>query len=350
MQSRSPDSYTGPMIDLRSDTLTAPPAGMRAAMAAAEVGDDVYGEDSTVNRLEAFSAEILKKESALFVPSGTMANIVAFLTLSSPGDTMLISAESHPVHYEGGNLAALAGLLTRTLPGPGGKVTLDHVEAAILQIDDPHFSPTTLLAIENTTNRGGGSFYTPSEVEALGAVAWEKDLAFHCDGARLFNAAVAQDLDAADLVQPCHTACFCLSKGLGAPAGSVLVGSREHIHRARRLRKLLGGGMRQAGVLAAAGLYALENHVDDLRSDHDRTTWFREELETKGFQFARPTYTNIAYLNVSDPYAATAALAQAGVLVLPHDEDQVRVVFHRDITDDDTVAAARIFTEVLPPS
>jgi threonine aldolase len=338
------------MIDLRSDTLTKPTPAMRKAMAEAAVGDDVYGEDPTVNKLETFSAERLAKDAGLFLPSGTMANLIAFLTQARPGDSVLLSAESHPLHYEGGNLAAFGGLLTQPLPDPGGKLSLAAVEAAIMQIDDPHFARTTIMAIENTTNRGGGSYYTPSEVEALGAVAWDRDIAFHCDGARLFNAAVAQDVDPIDLVAPCHTACFCLSKGLGAPVGSVLVGNRELIHRARRYRKMLGGGMRQAGMLAAAGLHALEYHVDDLKQDHERATWFREELEEKGFHFARPTWTNIAYLHVAEPFSATAALAEGGVLVLPHDADQIRVVFHRDVTDDDTVAAARIIVETLEPA
>lgn len=337
------------MIDLRSDTLTKPSPGMLRAMHEAELGDDVYGEDPTVNKLEAYCAERLKKDFALFVCSGTMANLIAFLAQTKPGNSVILSAESHPVHYEGGNLAAFGGLLTRIIPDQGGKISLAQLEASIMQIDDPHFSPTTLVAIENTTNRGGGGFYTPSEVEGLGAVAWERDLAFHCDGARLFNAAIAQTIDPSELVSPCTSACFCLSKGLGAPIGSVLLGSKELIHRARRYRKMLGGGMRQAGIVAAAGLYALEHQVDDLRFDHERAAWFREELENNGFVFTRPVYTNIAYVRVDDSLQVTSQLAQAGVLVLPQGADQVRVVFHRDITDDDTVQAAKVFVETVSP-
>ena len=332
------------MIDLRSDTVTRPSAPMREAMAAAEVGDDVYEEDPTVNRLQEYAAALLGKEAALFVPSGTMANLIAFMAQTHPGDTVILSRESHPFHYEGGNMAVFGGLLTRTVTGELGRMTAEAVEAEVLQIDDPHFSHTTLVSIENTVNRGSGACYTPQDAAAIGEVCRRHGMRLHCDGARLFNAAVALGVEARELVAPCDTVSFCLSKGLGAPVGSLLVGGRKTIKRGRKLRKMLGGGMRQAGILAAAGLYALEHHVADLAEDHRRARVFRESLEGAGVSFSMPSPTNMVYIHAPDPLAATAALHDAGVQVLPHDAHEIRAVFHRDISDgglDQAVAACR---------
>ena len=335
------------MIDLRSDTVTKPSLGMREAMAHAEVGDDVYGEDPTVNRLQAYCATLFGKEAALFVPTGTMGNVTAFLAQTRPGDSVILSEEAHPFHYESANMAMFGGLLPVTVPDRLGKIAPEQVKARINQIDDPHFSHTTLVSIENTVNRGGGACYTPDEVAGIAAVCRAHGLKLHCDGARLFNAIVALETTTEAYGRLCDTISICLSKGLGAPAGSVLVGDRETIHRALRFRKMLGGGMRQAGILAAAGLYALEHHVQDLREDHRRARVFREALETIGVTFMLPSPTNILYFEVADGPATLAQLEEAGVRVLTHDDNQVRVVLHRDVDDNALGQAIDAFTRVL---
>jgi len=319
---------------------------MREAMAAAEVGDDVYGEDPTVNRLEARSAALFGKEAAVFLPTGTMANLAAFLSQTRPGDSVILSEESHPFHYEAGNMAMFAGLMPITVPDLLGKITPAQVAEKINLIDDPHYSHTTLVSIENTTNRGGGACYTPEETAAIAAVCRSHGLKLHCDGARIFNAAVALDVDPVDYGRHCDTLSFCLSKGLGAPAGSLLVGDRETVHRARRFRKMLGGGMRQAGILAAAGLYALDHHIQELHEDHRRARTFREALEAAGFTFCLPSPTNILYLYVQNGLEAVAALADAGVLMLEHGPI-LRAVLHRDIDDNALDQAVDICKRVL---
>lgn len=321
------------MIDLRSDTVTRPSAGMRAAMAAAEVGDDVFGEDPTVQALEERAAALLGKAAALFLPSGTMANLTALLSQTRPGDSIILSEGAHPFHYEGGNIALVGGLLPRLVARADGKLTPDGIAAQVVQTDDAHFSNTTLVALENTTNRGGGAFYTPEEVAAIGTFCKANALRLHCDGARLFNAATAAACSVADLAGPCDTVCFCLSKGLGCPAGSLLAGDRATIARAHRYRKLLGGGMRQVGILAAAGLYALEHHVAGLADDHRRAQSFREGLSDTGVQFPLPSPSNIVYLETPEAYRLAGALAQEGIAVLPVSPTRIRVVFHRDVDD-----------------
>lgn len=320
-------------IDLRSDTVTKPSPAMREAMARAEVGDDVYEEDPTVNGLEEYAASMMEKEAALFLPTGTMANLVAILAQTRPGESLILSEESHPYHYEGGNVAMVAGLMTRTVPGPLGKMRPEQAAALINQVDDPHYSHTTLVAIENTANRGGGACYGVDEVAAIGALCRERGLRLHCDGARIFNAAIAMDVNAADYARHCDTLCFCLSKGLGAPAGSILVGSRETIHAARRFRKMLGGGMRQVGILAAAGRYALEHHIPGLKEDHRRARECRTALEAIGVRFPLPSPTNILYVESTDAAGVVKRLARLGVRVNPPRGNRFRLVFHRDITD-----------------
>ncbi|MBI1318674.1 MAG: aminotransferase class I/II-fold pyridoxal phosphate-dependent enzyme [Candidatus Hydrogenedens sp.] len=321
------------MIDLRSDTVTKPTAAMREAMARAEVGDDVYEEDPTVNALQEYAAALLGKEAALFVPSGTMANLIAFLIQARPGDTVILAEESHPFHYEAANLSRVGGLMPWPVPDAFGKLTPDAVEKRIVQIDDPHFSHTAVVSIENTTNRGGGACYDVEEVRALGALAREHGIKLHCDGARLFNACAATGASAADYAQHCDTICFCLSKGLGAPAGSILAGTRSAMRAALQCRKMLGGGMRQIGILAAAGLHALQHHLPDLAEDHRRAREFRAALEANGGAFVMPSPTNILYLRHPSPFALVGALAQRGVFTLPHEADSIRAVFHRDIDD-----------------
>jgi len=320
---------------------------MRRAMAEAEVGDDVYGEDPTVNRLQSYAAELLEKENALWLPTGTMANLVAFLSQTRPGETVILSEEAHPFHYERANLAVVGGLMMHTIPDALGKFTAKEVSDRVVVEDDPHLSRTTLVSIENTTNRGGGACWEFHDVEAIASVCQRHGMRLHCDGARLFNACIVTNVEARYYARCCNTISFCLSKGLGAPAGSILAGDKATIKRARDYRKMLGGGMRQAGILAAAGLYALENHVDDLAEDHRRARIFRHALEGEGVRFLLPSPTNILYIEASNPIGITEALARQGVLVLPHGRNNIRVVFHRDIDDAAMEKALETFKQTL---
>lgn len=333
---------------MRSDTVTQPSKAMRAAMANAVVGDDVFGEDATVNQLEALAAEHAGKEAALYLPTGVMANLTAFLAQSKPGDTVILHENAHPYRFEAANLARFGGLLTRPLGGPQGKLAPADIQAAIERGDNPHLSPTTVVSIENTTNIGGGAFYTPAEVHAIGALCAEANLRLHCDGARIFNAAVAQGCTVAELAAPCHSVSFCLSKGLGAPVGSMLASDAATIGEARRLRKQLGGGMRQAGIVAAAGIHALEYHVADLAEDHRRAREFRAQLESAGISFPLPSPTNIVMVASADPEGHVNRLRERGVLALAAGPESVRAVFHRDISDAGAARAAEVFLTVWP--
>jgi threonine aldolase len=254
------------MIDLRSDTVTKPSPAMREAMAHAEVGDDVFGEDPTVNRLQDVAARLVGKEAALFVPSGTMANQLAVHLHTNPGDEMIVEGGSHVVRYESGAAAALSGVQTCWLSGARGILEPEQIEAAI-RPPDYHNPPTTLISLENTHNRGGGAIYPLATIGAIRKIAEARRIAMHLDGARLFNAVVATGIAAADYARSFETVSFCLSKGLGAPVGSVICSDGGRIGKLRRLRKMFGGGMRQAGIVAAAGLYALEHNIE---SAHDR--------------------------------------------------------------------------------
>jgi threonine aldolase len=257
-------------IDLRSDTVTRPTPQMRAAMAAAEVGDDVYGEDPTINRLQELAAERMGKEAGLFVPSGTMGNLAAVLTHCTRGDEVILGNLGHTFLFEGGGIAALGGVHSYVLPThPDGTLALEDIREAI-RSDDPHFPISRLITLENTHNRCGGVPLGLDYMDQVEQLARATGLKIHLDGARIFNAAVALGVPAARLVQAADSVTFCLSKGLCAPVGSVLCGSTEFIHKARRIRKQLGGGMRQAGVLAAAGIVALETMVTHLAEDHHR--------------------------------------------------------------------------------
>lgn len=337
-------------IDLRSDTVTRPSVEMRNVLARADVGDDVFGDDPSVLRLEARVAEILGKEAAIFTPSGTMANLIALMAQTRAGDTVMLSEDAHALHYEGGNFARFAGLLARPVPGALGKFSPQSVGNILVQKDDPHCSPMTLVAVENTVNRGGGACYTVEEIEALGGYCHEKRLRLHCDGARLFNAATALNVEAGVLAAPCDSVSVCLSKGLGAPVGSVLASDRATIHEARRCRKQLGGGMRQAGILAAAGLHALEHHVAGLADDHRRAREFRAALESAGLIFPMPSPTNIVIFESSEPQRHVEELGGRGVLMVPFGNGRIRAVFHRDINDEDLREAIRHSLAVLASS
>ena len=265
-------------VELRSDTMTRPTPAMRKAMAEAEVGDDVFGEDPTVNRLEMLAAERLGKEAALFVSSGTMANLVSQMSHCGRGDEMLLGSLAHSFYYEQGGSAAVASIHPRTVPNqPDGKLALDELEAAI-RADNIHFPRTRLIALENTHNLCGGAPLESAYIRDVAAIARRHGIRLHIDGARLFNAAVALGVPARQLVADADSVSFCLSKGLAAPVGSVVCGSREFIQTARRARKVLGGGMRQAGVLAAAGIVALNEMIDRLAEDHANARRLAEAL------------------------------------------------------------------------
>src|SRR6516225_1198839 len=256
-----------PIIDLRSDTVTRPTPGMRAAMAAAEVGDDVFGDDPSVNRLQERVAALLGKEAALFVPSGTMSNQICVKVHTQPGDELLCEANCHIYNYEAGGPAVLAGVTCRTIEGDYGVLDVSQLEDKIRPVND-HLVRTRLVCLENTHNRGGGRVYPLEKIQAISTWAHANGLMMHLDGARLWNAIVATGIPAAEWGRHFDSVSVCFSKGLGAPVGSALAGSHDFITRARRIRKRFGGGMRQAGVIAAAALYALDHHIDRLAEDH----------------------------------------------------------------------------------
>ena len=334
---------TSSTVDLRSDTLTKPTAAMRATMAGAEVGDDVFGEDPSVNALQQRVAQLLGKEAALYVPSGTMANLLCVLSQTAPGDTVILSEDAHPYNYESGNLAMVGGVSTRTVKGPLGTIEAWAIEACIVKTDDHHFSPTTLISIEHTTNRGGGNLYSLESIADIRALADTWGLKVHCDGARLFNAVAASGISAAEYARDVDTVCFCFSKGLGAPVGSILAGPADTVDRAHRFRKMLGGGMRQAGILAAAANYALDHHVDRLAEDQERARTFREALEeTPGIAFPMPTPTNIVIFDVEDGQRFVDLAKDGGVLLIAMGPRRVRAVFHLDIDDDGLSRAIEI--------
>lgn len=322
-------------VDLRSDTLTRPTEAMRQAMATAEVGDDVFGEDPTVNQLQERCAALLGKEAALFVPSGTMANLLAFLSQTHPGETIILHEDAHPYNYEAGNVAMVGGLLTRTLAGELGILDRDSIFPYVIRTSDHHFSETSVIALENTTNRGGGNIYPIETLRDIRALADENGIKVHCDGARLFNAVVETGHSAADFAQYCDTISFCFSKGLGAPVGSIIAGSADTINAAHRFRKMLGGGMRQAGFLAAAALHALDHHIDRLAEDHRRAREFRAGLEgLPGASFPMPSPTNIVLFDVKDVAAFMGKIQEQGVLMIPMGQRRIRAVFHLDIDDE----------------
>jgi threonine aldolase len=327
------------MIDLRSDTVTRPGEGMRRAMAAAEVGDDVFGEDPTVRALEERVAELLGKEAALFVPSGTMANQLALLLLARRGDEVIVGEGAHCAWFESGAGAALAGVQF-AIAGRGGIFTAGEMEAAVRPVAD-WFPHTRVVALENTHNRAGGRIFPQPEVQAIASRARARGLALHLDGARLWNASVATGLAPRELAGPFDTVSVCLSKGLGAPAGSLLASDRARIAEARRLRKMLGGGMRQVGVLAAAGLYALEHHVARLAEDHAHAAMIHAAVERVCPGQPRPE-TNIVMIDLPGgaPAEKFCALArEQGVLVSAFGPSRVRVVTHLDV-DREAVARA----------
>ena len=322
------------VVDLRSDTFTKPTPAMRAAMAGAEVGDDVWGDDPTARRLEAAAAEILGKEAALFVPSGTMANQIALLVHCRPGDEVIVGRGAHTRLYESGAGAAWAGVQFAEVGGADGTFTGDDVDAAALPADR-NLPRTRLVALENTHNRGGGRIWPPAQVDAVAARARDRGLALHLDGARLWNAAVASGRPERELAAPFDTVSACFSKGLGAPVGSVIAGRGDDIERARRFRKMLGGGMRQVGVLCAAALYALDHHRARLADDHAHARRLAEGLA--GLPGVRldpaAVETNIVIFEVVGLTAAELAtrVAASGVRLHAIAPTRLRAVTHLDV-------------------
>ncbi|MEQ1794371.1 MAG: low-specificity L-threonine aldolase [Nitrospira sp.] len=341
------------MIDLRSDTVTQPTDAMRKAMARAEVGDDVYGEDPTVNRLQDMAAALLGKRAALFVPSGTMGNQLAIRAHTQPGQEVIVESKSHIVRYEQGAAGALAGVQLHWITGDRGIITAEQVEAAI-RPNDPYSIPTGLICLENTHNSGGGTIYSLSTIEKIRAIATKHGIPMHLDGARLFNAVAATTLPAATYAQHFETVSFCLSKGLGAPAGSLLVSSDTHvIERARRFRRMYGGAMRQSGILAAAGIYALERNVTRLKEDHDHAKKLARALQHIPSIRIAPQHveTNIVIFDVPEhrlaPTDIVAQLKRQGVLIHAIGGQSFRAVTHLNISSKQIDEAADIFGRVL---
>lgn len=335
-------------IDLRSDTVTRPTAEMRRAIAEAEVGDDVFMEDPTVRRLEETVAGILGKEAALFVPSGTMANQVAVAVHARPGDEVMLEAESHVFLYEGGGAAVIAGAQIRTLPGRHGLVEAATLRAAI-RPSNVHYPPPTLLVLENTHNRSGGRVLPLGGFRETAAAAHDAGLRVHLDGARIWNASVASGVPEATYAAACDSVGCCLSKGLGAPVGSLVAGDRAFVDRARFVRKRLGGGMRQAGILAAAGLYAIAHHRERLADDHRRARRLAQALSGIDELSIDPAdvETNILRIGVraGTPERWCEAAERRGVRIVPFGNDAVRAVLHLDVDDEDLSAAIAVFEE-----
>ncbi len=339
--------YPSDRIDLRSDTVTQPTAAMRAVMEAAEVGDDVLGDDPTVQALQNHLASLLGKEAALFVPSGTMSNAVAIRAHTSPGDEIITETTSHIYQYEGGGYAALSGCSIALVPAVRGIMNPDDVAKAIRKEEGSlgHYPDGSLVCVENTSNRGGGTCYPQETLDAIAKIAHDNGCKAHIDGARLFNAVVATGTDAARMVRDYDSISICLSKGLGAPVGSVLVGSADVIAQAHRWRKMFGGGMRQAGVIAAGGLYALENHIERLAEDHTRARRLAEAVNSMdGFSVDLDSVqTNMVYVEGElGAQKIMQGLAEHGVDVLDVGPTAVRAVIHLHITDEDieqTIAA-----------
>jgi threonine aldolase len=326
------------MIDLRSDTVTKPTPQMKQAMMDAAVGDDVYGEDPSVNALQTYAANLFGKEAALFCASGTMTNQIAIHLHTRKGDEMLCADQAHVYKYEGGGAAFHSGVQVKQLIAERGLIEASQIAAAI-NADDVHFPATRLVCLENTSNRGGGSVYTLNQMQAIAAVCKQHKLAFHLDGARIFNAMLAGGYSAKQVGEQFDSLSVCLSKGLGAPVGSLLLGTHDFIHQAKRIRKIFGGGMRQAGFLAAAGLYALEHHVTRLGEDHQKA----KRLETilskhPSVRSVMPVETNIVIAHLKDEQTTDVFLSnlkQQGIICGRIAPDAIRMVVHLDISEAD---------------
>jgi threonine aldolase len=342
------------LVDLRSDTVTRPTPEMRRAMAEAEVGDDVFGDDPTVNSLQEYAAGVLGKEAGLFVPTGSMGNQVALGVLARPGDEVVCDAGAHFLHYEGGALAAHLGIVAHPLPGERGVVSADRV-AAVIRPGNEHNPRTAVVAMENTHNAAGGSIFPLDEARAVAKVCRERDVAVHLDGARLFNAQAATGVPAAEWAACADTVSFCFSKGLGAPVGSMVCAAADVIAAGRRLRKRLGGGMRQVGVLAAAARVALEDGVERLAEDHANARRLAEGLADldPGAVDLGAVETNMVYVDLGvfgrRAPEVSDALRSEGVLTLGFEGRAMRLVTHRDVSSADVERALAALGRVLAP-
>lgn len=338
------------MIDLRSDTVTLPTEQMRRAMFEAPLGDDVYGEDPTVNRLQELAAEMLGKEAAMLVPSGTMGNQVAIATHCQPGTEVILEQDSHIFYYEAATASIVAGVQLRPLPGRRGSLPADLVEWAIRQ-DDIHLPPTSLICLENTHNRAGGLVIPLADMQAVYEVASRHGLPVHLDGARIFNAAIASGIPVTEYTACTTSVQFCLSKGLGAPVGSIIAGPQDFITEARRWRKRFGGGMRQAGIIAAPGIVALETMVERLAEDHQNARILADGLaELNGIEFnPADVETNIVIVRPTAMSVSQfgAELQKRGVLTVVMEPDQVRFATNKDVNRSDILKTLEAVREVL---
>ncbi len=339
-------------IDLRSDTVTKPTPAMRKAMAEAEVGDDVFGEDPTVNILQEKVARLLGKEASLFVPSGTMANQLSIKSHTEPGDEVIVESTSHPYNFEGGAGAALSGIQFRCLEGVRGILDASQIEEVVRPADH-HFPITRLVCLENTHNRGGGSIFPVEKMAEIYPFAKSRDLLVHLDGARLWNASVATGIKPHEYAQWADSVSVCLSKGLGAPIGSLVAGTKLFIDRVHRFRKMFGGGMRQVGIIAAAGIYALDHHLERLKEDHQNAK--RLAVGLKEFKRIsidpRHVETNIVIFGITDTKITAPQVAEAmkkeGILIHAISKTQIRLVTHLDVTAEDIEKALKAFEKIL---
>lgn len=339
------------MIDIRSDTVTKPSDEMRDVIARAEVGDDVFGEDPNVNELQVAVAKLFGKESALYVPSGTMANQVSINAHTQPGNEVICESGCHLYNYESGAPALLSGVMLRTIDGEMGSITAEQVEANI-RPTSYHFAQTTLITLENTHNRAGGTIFPIGQIKEISEVAKKHNIKMHLDGARLMNAVVATGVEAAEWASYFDSVSICLSKGLGAPVGSVVAGTEAFIERAHRYRKTYGGGMRQAGLLAAAGKYALENNVERLAEDHTNALTFAESVASlEGINVELDwVQTNIVMIDIDKSLGSAAEwverLAELDVAILTVSPQRLRAVFHLDVSTEESAGAAAKFRDV----
>jgi len=345
-------SRSSKIIDLRSDTVTLPTEEMLEAIKSAELGDDVFEEDPTVNRLQEMAAKKMWKEAALLVPSGTMANLVSVMSNTRRGDSAILEAESHIYWHEVGGISSIAGILPLPVKGDMGVMKPEDVEVAII-LSDIHSAETTLVCIENTHNRAGGTIVTPKNIQALSKVVRDYGLSLYMDGARIFNAAVALKTDVRDFTRHVDNLMFCLSKGLSCPIGSIIVGTEEFIEKARKIRKMLGGGMRQAGVIAAPGIIALEKMISRLEEDHKNARVLAEGLAMiDGIKInLRSVQTNIVLFDISglsiDAEKFIEILRKHNVLALEFGRTKIRMVTHRGIEREDVEAVLTVIEDVV---
>lgn len=337
------------IIDFRSDTVTKPTPGMMEAMMKAKVGDDVFGEDPSINELEQIAADMFGMQAALFCPSGTMTNQIAIKCHTHPGDEVICDESSHVYQYEGGGIAFNSGASVKLLQGDRGRINADQVLAAI-QPDDPHRAHSSLVSLENTSNRGGGSCYDFSEILKIQALCKEKKLSFHLDGARLWNALVAKKETPKKYGETFDSISVCLSKSLGCPVGSLLLGKKDFIKKARRIRKVFGGGMRQAGFIAAAGIYALQNNINRLSEDHNHASQIAAAISKKEFvKQILPVETNIIIFELNDSSSAArlvAKLKEHDILGYAISPNRVRLVVHLDISKEMVNKTIEVFNQL----